>query len=403
MTEDRHVLREVAWQDVFPGLMLFSVWRVAINLRALLLAAAGLLATSVGWWAVERVFSKAENPLLVRELAPGSIPDWSTVDAGDLPRLAANASPIVGAWNFFTASFRAVFDVHGTAGLAAFFLLASLVLLAIWSFFGGAITRLASVELTRGERLSWRQLLTYARSKWSSYFAAPMFPMFGVFLAVVPLAILGLLLRAGNVGVFLTALLWPIVLLAGVVMAILLVGLFLNWPLMWPTISTEGTDSFDALSRSYAYSFQRPLRYLLYVFVVAAIGGLAMLLAVFFAQSVLQLSHWAVAWGSGSDRLALALATGDENVSAGARLIGFWNGAVTLLVSAFAVSYFFCGMTAVYLLLRYHIDATETDEVYLPDEDEPYGLPPLATDEKGAVKVADGPGGTDTNVVSPEG
>ena len=44
----------------------------------------------------------------------------------------------------------------------------------------------------------------------------------------------------------------------------LAVGLAAGWPLMWPTISSEGTDAFDALSRSYAYVYQRPLAYLLY-------------------------------------------------------------------------------------------------------------------------------------------
>ena len=65
--------------------------------------------------------------------------------------------------------------------------------------------------------------------------------------------------------------------LAGLLMALLLLGLLFGWPLMWGTISTEGTDSFDALSRSYAYLFQRPLHYLFYA-LVAAIGWLGWIL-----------------------------------------------------------------------------------------------------------------------------
>jgi len=34
-------------------------------------------------------------------------------------------------------------------------------------------------------------------------------------------------------------------------------------------------DSFDALSRSYAYVFQRPLHYLFYALVAAVFGALA--------------------------------------------------------------------------------------------------------------------------------
>lgn len=402
MTDERQVVRDVAWQDVFPGVLLLSVWRVSLNMRAMVLATAGLLATSFGWWGLESIFSTADRPLLVKTVSVGAIPDWSTLNATNLPRLVADASPVVRCWRFFTSSFQAVFDAHGSAGMAVFFFLASLLLLAIWSYFGGAITRLAAVELTRGEKLSWGALLRYSRSKWPSYFAAPMFPVFGVLLAAIPVALLGLVMRAGTVGIFFASLCWPIVLLAGLIMTILLLGLFLNWPLMWPTISTEGTDSFDALSRSYAYSFQRPLRYFAYVVVVGAIGGLAMVFAVLFAQTVLQLSHWAVAWGSGNEQLTSALTT-SANGTAGARLIYFWNGVVTFLVSAFAVSYFFSGMTGVYLMLRYHIDATETDEAYLPDDEDSFGLPPLTSDEKGVVRVADAGTGSVKDSASPEG
>ena len=60
-------------------------------------------------------------------------------------------------------------------------------------------------------------------------------------------------------------------------MAILTIGLAAGWPLMAPTVSTEGTDTFDALSRSYAYVYQRPLAYLLYAVAATIIGILGLL------------------------------------------------------------------------------------------------------------------------------
>ena len=51
-------------------------------------------------------------------------------------------------------------------------------------------------------------------------------------------------------------------------MAVLLLGLIFGWPLMFSTISTEGTDAFDAISRSYAYVFQRPFHYLFYTILI---------------------------------------------------------------------------------------------------------------------------------------
>jgi hypothetical protein len=212
-----------------------------------------------------------------------------------------------------------------------------------------------------------------------------------VILAAIPLAIVGLISRSGGFGVAVLGLFWPLVLIAAAIMAVLLVGLLFNWPLMWPTIATEGTDSFDALSRSYAYTFQRPLRYLGYVILAAAIGLLAGLLVHFFGRTVVWLAHWAVAWGSG-DRIETLLFDADGLKGAtrfGATLIQFWNRAVGLLINAFGFGYFFVASTAIYLLLRFHVDAVEADEVYLPDDEQLYGMPPLATDLAGVPKVAD--------------
>ncbi len=97
---------------------------------------------------------------------------------------------------------------------------------------------------------------------------------------------------------FLTALIWPVVLAGGFVMTILLAGVLLGWPLMWATISVEGTDSFDALNRTYSYVFQRPLRYLFYVIVAAAIGWLGWVVVETFAASVIWLASWAASWGA---------------------------------------------------------------------------------------------------------
>ena len=63
-------------------------------------------------------------------------------------------------------------------------------------------------------------------------------------------------------------------------------------------ISAEGSDSFDALSRSYAYTFQRPLHYLFYALVAAAIGWLGWLLVRSVAAGVIWMSYWAAGWAA---------------------------------------------------------------------------------------------------------
>ena len=83
-------------------------------------------------------------------------------------------------------------------------------------------------------------------------------------------------------------------LLIGLVMALSLVGLAVGWPLMAPTISAEGTDSWEALSRSFSYVFQRPWHYLWYGLVAVAYGAVVIFFIGFMGSFIVYLSKWGV-------------------------------------------------------------------------------------------------------------
>ena len=76
---------------------------------------------------------------------------------------------------------------------------------------------------------------------------------------------------------------------------------------------------------------------------------------------------------------------------AGIWLFRFANGCVRAVAQCFAYGFFWVAASAIYLLLRHEVDHTETDEIYLDDESENYGLPPLSEDEAGVPKVDDEP------------
>ena len=105
-----------------------------------------------------------------------------------------------------------------------------------------------------------------------SYLAAPVFPLVLVGIMVILLMLFGWIAWIPYVGEIVAGLFWPVVILIGFVMAIVLVGL-VGWPLMTATISTEGTDSFDALSRSYSYIYQAPWQFLWYNLLAVAYGA----------------------------------------------------------------------------------------------------------------------------------
>ena len=218
----------------------------------------------------------------------------------------------------------------------------------------------------------------FARQRCASYISAPLIPLFGIFGLGIPIAFLGLLSNF-DFGVFIAGLLWPLVLCLGFMMAILLLGLIFGWPMMYSTISAEGTDAFDAISRSYAYVFQRPFHYLFYVIMATIVGSVGWVMIHGIIDILVYSTHWSFDWGLSSER-SILLFYGDMREGAagwGCNLIRFWQGFLRTLTTAFAVGFLFSGMTAVYLLLRRHVDGVELEEVNL-DESAEHGLPELS-------------------------
>jgi hypothetical protein len=191
-------------------------------------------------------------------------------------------------------------------------------------------------------------------------------PLFGIAMLAVPIAGLGLLMRLG-IGTLLAGLLWPIVVVTTTMMAIMLLGLLCGWPLVNVAIAAEGSDAFDGVSRSYAYAFQRPLRYMAYCLPAVGIGVLGWLLVWGFSETVIGLGYWSATWGLGRERVSDIAGSGGELLGlrwAGAALIHFWVAVVRTLATGYGYSFFWCAMAGIYLLLRQAVDATEWDQVY---------------------------------------
>src|SRR5207247_121180 len=121
-------------------------------------------------------------------------------------------------WFPFAKSFYDLFENASTPMTLARFtalLLSALWSVCVWALFGGAICRIAALELTRGDKLDIKSSLKQSTKLWTAYFSAPLSPLAAVCVLSVPIAILGLFLRSEHT-IFVTALLWPLALLAGV-------------------------------------------------------------------------------------------------------------------------------------------------------------------------------------------
>jgi hypothetical protein len=277
-----------------------------------------------------------------------------------------------------------------------------LITLAVWALFGGAIHRIAALQAAREEKISIFQALRFSASKFLSFFTAPLIPLGVILLVGAFLAFGGLVLGViPYVGEILLGIFFFLAIIAGLVVAFLLVGLVTGVGLMYPTIAVEGSDSFDAISRSYSYVFAKPWRASFYGLVAVVYGSITYLFVRLFIFLALAATHTFVKWGvigggkslgADADKLdVMWKAPSFDSLfgpfnwdamnwaqSVGAVLIGIWVFLLASTVFAFLMSYAASSTTVIYYLLRRKVDATDLDDVYVEEPAEPAPAAPLS-------------------------
>jgi len=394
--------------------LLGRAFGVSISIPVLILSVAALAVIPLGWQLGGMLFvgSEAmeneidENPL--RDLVKAKsqtgfispVNDQSASQSGWVQEQEENASSLwSGPWNGITRSLAPergtisgvytelvepatkFFDRDAGWNELALYTLGGLWTLLVYALFGGAISRIAVVQLGRGERVSLTDSLRHSIRKLRSYFMAPLFVIIASILLALLITVPSLLIRASGWGSVAVGVIWVIILILAAAMAVLLVVLSFGWPLMWGAISAEETgDVFEATSRSFSYTIQRPLKYACYVIVALIIGGLGWWLVDLVTNQVVDLALWSASWGGGFENvnaLASESATLTSSGAIGANIINFCNDVVRYLVVAYTFSFFFAGFAAIYLLLRKDADQTELDEVYMSSEEAQFELPQL--------------------------
>lgn len=294
----------------------------------------------------------------------------------------------------------------------------------IWSFFGGAITRMAAMELARHESVQVTEAVKFSRSRVRDLVLAPLVPMLLVAGIVILSVIFGLLYMIPVLGdILLGGLGWVFPLAGGLAMTFLLVGL-ISWPIMVAIVGTDSEDYVQATARGISYLYQRPRAIFQFCAGALLLGAASIFTVGVFSSMSVYLAKWSVAqtpglaYTSGGKKPASlfvtapttfgwrALLLDGATTEAGApvvingqvddlRLKAFakdlklsypgtllnsaWLYAAVLLVVGFGYSFFWSAATALYLWLRHDIDGLETSEVYL--EDEEFNAPPAAAQE----------------------
>ena len=181
--------------------------------------------------------------------------------------------------------------------------------------------------------------------------------------------------------------LWCGVLAIGALLTLIFFGLLFGWPLMWPAISAEVQgDAFEAVQRSFSYTFERPFHYLFYASVAAVSGGLGWIAVDLLCETIIAASLWSVSYCAGMERLREITELSQEG-SLGATCIWFWVSLLRCIKIAYGFAFFWCAASAIYLTLRQNVDATEFDEVYVEGEENRYDLPTLEPTETTVPEV----------------
>lgn len=276
--------------------------------------------------------------------------------------------------------------------------------MAIWALFGGAVCRTAALAAARDEQLSWQAALAFSSRKFLAFFSAPLLPVIMI-VGIGALLWLGgfLVMQVPYVGELIGGPLMILALVGGFVMAMILVGGLGGGGLLWPTIAVEGTDGFDAMSRSYAYFYSRPWRLAFYSIVATAYAGMTYTVLRYFVFIVLRLTRLFVAGGAGvwtsrpgagdagagkmdaiwpiplpgnllgqSDLASLGRLHWD---AFGSMFVWLYVMILVLLLCAYLVSFFFCAGTIIYSLLRQKVDGIDYEDVFVEDRDDESAVP----------------------------
>lgn len=403
------IVHEIQWSEALPWWLLFRAAGSAFAPTVILLAALGSLATWAGWSLADRMqlagvdytadliagaamrHQPAADGLVLPPvsaiLPPASAnrPTGSTMFregghlltpsqnvlpalAGLVDRLPSTAADVI---RLVAVPFRpsaTLAQMTGALVRIGWFVL-------VWSIFGTAITRHVALKLVGEDAPGLFGAIWYGTRKWLSSFNAVAFVLLGMVSLSVPGALLGLLMRS-DWGLAVAGAVWPLVLLGAVVLAILAIGLAAGWPLMVAAVGVERGDSFQAISTSFSYLYQRPLHYAFYGLIALLVALPTLAAAGVFADATGTLAMWATSFGMGHDRTATVMMAmeginpaGPSAQAApwGAQAIAFWMRGLQWLLSSFGWGYFWAIATAGYLLLRHDVDGTEFDEVVLEE------------------------------------
>lgn len=257
-----------------------------------------------------------------------------------------------------------------------------LPLLLTWTvIIGGAISRSAATEIAWSRTISWPESLAFSLRRRRSLIGAAILPILAIWLIALALAASGWALFNLPVLRVIGGLAWGVFILAGLLVAILMLGFVLGHSMLVPAVVCEGADSIDAVQHAYALAFARPVRLVAYILlllvqavVLAALVVLVLGAALWIAQ--LTAGAWTTDRGgeiiaaSGARDFARTFLAAPDSPAGGERIastfVRFWSVAFFIAGLGAAVSYWWSAATALFLVMRRICDGQDISELWSP-------------------------------------
>jgi hypothetical protein len=416
---------------------IFQTFRMAVQPGKLIIALGAIAAIVLAGWLMD--FSRT---VVVAESGVGKATELDIYMA-DASRLSAfvqthgedglRTGVFSTLWHFNTARFHNAlsclfsFNLPGVAAnagecvqaacwAARYHLLYCIVFfalkLAVIAAAGGSICRLAAMQFAQGEKPGLAEAIRFGCRRFASLFTAPLAP-FGIVVFIgLFVFLLGLVANIPRVGELVMGICLPLALIAGALIGLVLIGTAAGFNLMFPAVAYDGSDCFDAISRSFSYVYSKPWRMGFYSAVAVVYGAICYVFVRFFALLMLWSAYLGLQAGvftdgaKQTDKLAAIwpkptflnllgadpAAAGNWTEHTAAFLVYLLVLAVIGLLVAFVISFYFSANTIIYALMRNRVDNTSIEDVHTEAVEEP----PAEAEKEQAKKKGKEPAGGET-------
>ncbi len=259
------------------------------------------------------------------------------------------------------------------------------IILAVFSIAGGAICRIAALQFAQGEKPGLTEALRFSLGKFTSFFSAPLAPIAIIAFMAFFIFLLGLIGNIPRAGELLVGIFMFLAMFTGALIAVLMIGTIAGFNLMFPAIAYDGSDCFDAISRSLSYVYSKPWRMGFYSVIAAVYGALCYIFVRFFAFLTLWITYKSLEVGvlGGNKKLTtiwpapsfinlvdppdMTSAIWSEKIAA--VIVYLLLLAVLVLIVSYIISFYFSANTIIYALLRKRVDNTALEDVYTVSEE----------------------------------